>query len=265
MPEGPEVKSLTDYLSKILVNKTLNKIEILNGRYLKKAPKNYNLFIKLLPLKIISINCYGKFMWWCFENTEITLWNTLGMTGWWQKENDKHNNIKIQYNNKNIYFNDFRNFGTIIFNTQTELNKKLKTFGYNIFENNEIILNGFINKVKKQKKYIGEILLNQKICAGCGNYLRAETLYIAQINPYNKPNNLTDERIKEIWNILYNLAWYYYNGTIGMKKYKMAYKYNRNFLIYGQKKDPYDNNVLTNDMNGRTIHYVIEKQILYNK
>lgn len=87
MPEGPECKLLADNLHKKLKGTKLTNIEILAGRYKKHGPfKNYNKLISELPLKINSVNAYGKFIWFEFENSNLTLWNTLGMSGWFQIE-----------------------------------------------------------------------------------------------------------------------------------------------------------------------------------
>jgi formamidopyrimidine-DNA glycosylase len=87
MPEGPECKLLADNLHKKFKGTKLTNIEILAGRYKKHGTfKNYNKLISELPLKIKSVNAYGKFIWFEFDNSNLTLWNTLGMSGWFQIE-----------------------------------------------------------------------------------------------------------------------------------------------------------------------------------
>ena len=270
MPEGPEVKIITDELKKRIVGKFLCSIDILGGRYHKHGPpKNFQKIINLLPLKIISINAYGKFIWWEFANTNLTLWNTLGMSGWWQLKDDPHNNICFNYKTnildkkeKKIYFNDIRNFGTFIFDTKNNLEKKIGKFGPNIFSPDKISAQKFYDIVKKKKTLICEILLDQKIAAGCGNYLRADSLYLAEINPYTHGKDLSETKIKELWNILNQLAWFYYNKKEGIKnkvitkKYRFADYFDRVFLIYSQKTDPLGNKVIKDKVNDRTIHWV---------
>lgn len=276
MPEGPEVRLVTDELAKRLVGKYLMNINILGGRYKKHGPpKNYQKMIELLPLKIQSINAYGKFIWWEFTNTDLTLWNTLGMSGWWQIKEENHNNIQIEYKinlfddkSKSIYFNDTRNFGTFIFNSKKNLVKKLGELGPDILsldKNNENI---FYELVKKKKMSICEILLDQKITAGCGNYLRADALYLAEINPFTLGKDLLEVKIKELWNILNQLGWFYYNKDLGIKnkiikkKYKFADSFDRVFLIYAQQIDPLGNKVRKDRVKNRTIHWVESIQII---
>ncbi len=273
MPEGPEVKIVTDELNKKLRNKYIHQINILGGRYKHhEPPKNYNKFIKLLPLKVQSINSYGKFIWWEFYNCDITLWNTLGMSGWWQKQNESHNNVEFVYYKSNkilktetpkrIYFNDPRNFGTFIFDTKENLKEKLGKFGPNILSTDLESKNKFVSLIKKNKTSICELLLNQKIAAGCGNYLRAEALYLAELNPFNLGINITENKIIELWNILNQLGWYFYDKEKGIqlkiinKKYKFPDQFDRIFLIYSQKIDPLGNKVQMEQVKDRTIHWV---------
>jgi formamidopyrimidine-DNA glycosylase len=249
MPEGPECKLLADNLHKKLKGTKLTNIEILAGRYKKHGPfKNYNKLISELPLKINSVNAYGKFIWFEFENSNLTLWNTLGMSGWFQIEEDNHNNIGLHYiknkEDKILYFNDYRNFGTFMVDTKKNLVKKLKTFGLDILDKKDNT-DLFLKLVKKSNKLICEILLNQKIVAGSGNYLRADALYLAKIDPFIKPKDISDEDLKNLYNCLRQLAWYNYDEDKG-RKLKIIKKNinfnlikNKNFFVYNQKKDIY--------------------------
>ena len=116
MPEGPEVKKLVDWLNLKIKNKKLTSIKIISGRYKKhQIPKNYNNFISKLPLQIKSVACKGKFIYFQFNNSDLTIWNTLGMTGWWEEVKHKHNHIIFNFGEKKLYFNDMRNFGTFTF------------------------------------------------------------------------------------------------------------------------------------------------------
>ena len=80
----------------------------------------------LLPLNIKSINCYGKFIWWEFYNDngeiEYTLWNTLGMTGYWSTELTAHSHLKLSSHNKDLYFCDVRKFGNHLITLDPFLN-----------------------------------------------------------------------------------------------------------------------------------------------
>ena len=265
MPEGPECKILVDSLNKKLKNKYITKIEIYSGRYHHHSkPKNFDKLNKLLPLKVKNINVYGKFIWYEFENTNLTLWNTLGLTGWYQSKEDKHNHIGFFYKKnkeeKVLYFNDIRNFGTFIIDTKENLDKKLKKFGPDILDKKDNT-NVFIELARKSKKSICEILLDQKIATGSGNYLRADALYLSKINPFKKVKELSNDELKDLYDSLRQLAWYHYDEKKGKelkiinKKINFSLIKDRIFFVYSQKYDTQGKSILTKDVNGRTIHY----------
>ena len=149
MPEGPEVKRLTNELNEKLSNNIIKDISIIGGKYSKKSITDMH---KLIGLKIMSINCYGKFIYWNFYNSDIVMFNTLGMTGWWEyndtlDNNVKHNNVKFIIGDIVIYFNDMRNFGNIIVANKEKLQKKLDTLGADILTEN---INTSFDKFKKR-------------------------------------------------------------------------------------------------------------------
>jgi len=275
MPEGPEVRSLVDQLNRNVKNKTLKSIEIKKGRYVKHGPpKGYKKFIKELPLKVKKVNCKGKFIYWEFKNSDFSMWNTLGMSGWWVKTDQKHSNIKFTFNDSVLYFKDMRNFGTFTFCDKSNLEKKLNTLGPDILETKDEV-DEFIRKVEKKRSdiMIGSVLLDQKIAAGCGNYLRSECLYIARISPFREVGNMKKEELIKIWDILRQLGWYFYDEKKGIKKgiinskYKIRSKYKKTgpsdykpgegfFLVYRQDKDPLGNKVLHKKIKTRMVHYV---------
>ena len=204
MPEGPEVRQIVDLLNNKLKNKKIDNIEVLGGRYNKHSLKKPD-FNKLNGLIIKSINCYGKFIYWQFKNTDIILFNTLGMSGWWLFDEIPHNNIKFVIEHIIVYFNDPRNFGTINISNLINLNKKLSTLGADIFNTSNLDI--FINRLEKKRDdtMICTALLDQNVIAGCGNYLRAEALYIAKISPFRTIKNLSKDEINMLWDILVHL------------------------------------------------------------
>jgi len=276
MPEGPEVRRTVDKLQKFK-NKTLLKVTINGGRYSKNPFKNQQELLKDLPLKIIEINCKGKFIYWKFDNKKV-LFNTLGMSGQWLTNNkEKHNNLTFTIEDKELYFNDYRNFGTFMYQNEKELENKLNSLGVDILQDYKNISLFKKNLVRKRDDaFIGTTLLDQKIVAGCGNYLRAEVLYHCKISPYREIKDLTNKEIEDLWENLTKIAWIFYDIEKGIKKnifkksddlvklyYKKDYEdygYYTNFIIYFQDKDPKGNIVLREKLGTRTIHWVDKVQ-----
>ena len=264
MPEGPEVKGKTEWLNKRIKNKKLVNIKILSGRYKRhKDPINWDKLKKLLPLTIKSINCKGKFIWWEFKDTELSLWNTLGMSGWCNTDSKlKHNNLMFEFENKTIYFNDVRNFGTIKICTKDNLDKKLKCLGPDILNYQKGDFQEFLKRIKRKRNdtFICNALLDQKLLSGIGNYLRADILYLSKICPFYSIKKLNEKQLKLIFDNSEKVANRSYKIQYSKKVSKkdlihpsLGYRF---FFIYGKNKDPYGNIVLKKKVANRTIHYV---------
>ena len=65
MPEGPEVKTTTDFLS-TFIGKSLNNFTVLTGRY-TKSDGIPNTNVATLPATIKTVNCKGKFIYFTFN------------------------------------------------------------------------------------------------------------------------------------------------------------------------------------------------------
>ena len=57
----------------------------------------------------------------------------------------------------------------------------------------------FIERVKKSKKTIGELLMDQSMAAGIGNIFRAELLYRAKLNPFRPGKEVEESTLRSIW------------------------------------------------------------------
>ena len=164
-----------------------------------------------------------------------------------------------------------------MFCTKEKLQKKISNFGPDIlfFEKNNTIvkqsknniddgLDKFKQKLEKKRSdtTIASALLDQKVAAGCGNYLRAEALYLSKIHPFKTIGEISSNDITKLWRTLRQLAFNYYNRKIGEKlgiidgTIKFANDYNRIFLVYQQKTDINGKSIKKEKLNGRTIHYV---------
>lgn len=271
MPEGPEVKLLTYYLNDNFRNKILCLTEIISGKYLKSnssATKidNIKSFNSLLPSKIINISCKGKFIYWTFDNGWF-MFMTLGLSGRILCNEYKNNRIKFYLNNnKHFYFCDTRNFGTINFyNSIIKLNTKLNSLGIDFFNNNIndifVFIKNKINKLKNKNKELCQILLNQKIFLGVGNYIRADAIYLSKLNPFSKIKDINDEQLRLLiknLKIIFNKS---YKSQLNCYLSKKYYIYENmvtcyKFKVYSLKFTKNNEKVFTKKINNRTIYYV---------
>ena len=268
MPEGPEVRTTTDFLTQF-TGKVLTGYSILSGRYSKKG----NIpgeDIVTLPAKFHAADCKGKFIYMTFTegDHEYYLFSTLGMTGMWSNTQHKHARFVMFFDDgTELYYNDIRNFGTLKFvNDKEVLSKKLKSLGPDVLTA-DIDWKGFRNRfVKKQNKTIAECLMNQSVISGVGNYLKAEILWNSKVSP----NRLIKDITNNEWHNLY-----YNTFTQSKKSYKLggatieSYRqpngkeglYSRRFAVYNQKTDPNGMVVIKEKTaDKRTTHWVPEIQ-----
>ena len=131
----------------------------------------------------------------------------------------------------------------------------------------------FKQQLKKKNnldKPIGNVLMNQKVVAGVGNYLRADVLYLSKVDPFRKVSKLTDNEIKDIFNNCKILTWGDYDKEeaikmkIMTKSTKLPADYKRFFFIYQEDTDILGNKVLKKELyegsQKRFIYYVPQIQ-----
>jgi formamidopyrimidine-DNA glycosylase len=174
-------------------------------------------------------------------------------------ENDlKHLNVEFITNHKNIsfYFYDQLSFGTLKAvdcntNGETILEKKLKELGPDILDNKTTfeLFKKQIRKKVNENKAIGNVIVNQKMISGIGNYLRADSLWMAKLSPFRKVQDITNDELKLLYDSIIGLIWGDYDYKFAIKqKYikpslKLPHHYNRDFFIYNHTKDIYNNTV----------------------
>ena len=225
MPEGPEVFSLKKSLTKKYKNATLYNITILSGRYTRHGlPDGMNNFKKKLPIKIKSFNNIGKFFW-IETNSKWTIWITFGLTGW-LCITDRPKDTRIEFNTSkgNIYMIDPRNFGTISFCDNPDyLDKKINTLGIDPL-NEKVSYNEFATRILHygSDKILADALLDQRIVAGIGNYVRSEVIYRAKINPFIKVKKLTKKQIEILLKSIKYILKKFLNPNVDFEVYRQA-------------------------------------------
>lgn len=293
MPEVIEVRQYADFITKNTRNSKLLDIKIIEGRYKKHGPfKSYNLIKKNLPIKILDVQTKGKYTYMSFEK-DFYIGVTLGLFGgWFFKKNNsnkfihglnsemyeqqlrnkyieralKQFRVEFIFESGSLIFYDQLSFGTIsIFTSKIDIQKKINTIGIDIMHTDSTfeLFKKNIEKSTNLEKPIGNVLMNQKVISGVGNYLRADSLWLSKISPFRKVKDINN---KELYTLYYNirlLTWGSYNFDKAVKlkiidkKDKMPKDYNRHFFIYTYEKDIY-NNIITKEKlyEGSQIRYI---------
>ena len=261
MPEGPEVKLYVDKFNQQYASKTIKSVNILSGRYSKNPIKNINT---LVGQKLLSVGCKGKFIW--FNLTENAIFNSLGMTGSWSRVEKTHSRIKITFDDDDVvYFNDIRNFGTFQIKTKDELTKKKKSIGPDMLNDPP---HNFIEILrKKNNKNICEVIMNQKVVSGVGNYIKAESLWLAKINPHSTIKNLTDNDLKRLELAIREVITKSYKSQGASLKTYTNFDNETGeatdfFKVYSKKFDSLGNKVIKEETpDKRTTHWSRDRQI----
>jgi formamidopyrimidine-DNA glycosylase len=105
----------------------------------------------------------------------------------------------LKIDDHNIWFDDVRNFGTLKFVLDMKLlAKKLSKLGHDPLKR-DLDCPHFKSMIKKKKKKtIAQVLMNQSVISGIGNYLKAEILYAARVSPHRECDSLTDKELGRI-------------------------------------------------------------------
>jgi formamidopyrimidine-DNA glycosylase len=261
MPEGPECRRVAEGLLTAAKSKELTAIRILGGRFLKKEPVGLDSL--KLPSVVTSGGVKGKFIWLELEN-EMTLWITLGMSGFWSRLKIQHSHLALVFKDgTELYFVDQRRFGTFRVGTNAELKKKLSSLGIDPLNDKMLSSFNMEDRLKKvPTKTIVEALMDQRLFAGIGNYIKCEILYRAKINPMTLVKNLTSSEISLLWNYCRDIMHASYRqGGASIRNYQDVEAKKGEFVfefqVYAQKTDPFGNLVERIETpDGRTTHWV---------
>lgn len=304
MPEVNEVRLMADLIRKKIKGSIIRKLLIHAGRYkTKNHLEGKSEFMKLLPLKVLDVKTKGKLIYIIFEKN-VYLISKLGLMGSWiynkrgtdkyafsdtmkeySKYGDKeqvdsyiknalnHLNIEFVTDSGSMYYSDVLSYGTLKFVfDDVELHKYLAELGPDIMEETttfEVFEERILLK-KNLDKPIGNVLVNQKVISGIGNYLRADILYISKVNPFRKVKTLDSKELKTIYESSKILTLGVYDEKkakklkILNKNSMIPSKYKRLFFIYMQDTDIYGNKVLKKELfdgsQKRFVYYVKEIQ-----
>lgn len=198
MPEAAEVKIISEQLAKRVSNRQLKEVIVHGGRYTKSEIPGLEKINENTPVNIIGAGCHGKFSFIIMEE-EWSLWISLGMTAVWTKEKEKHSHVELVLNDGSIFFTDPRRFGTLKFvKGSKQLVEKLESLGPDIMK--PITDDLFMERIRAfgKKKTIVEVMMDQSVFAGIGNYIKSEALYRSKISPHRDCLSLSDTELVKL-------------------------------------------------------------------
>ena len=240
MPEGPEVKKITERISSKVANtvggkKFLVEIVGLDPRYDLRNPKatqvrddidDFQNAIVNGGVVVDSIDCHGKFIFWKLTDTKsneiFTIFHTLGMNGTWRfSPSGNHHCMEWKFSDgSSIFYRDSRRFGTFKFfkgpSGRDLLEKKIsKELGPDMLALPSPGIKKFSEALRKGSRSswtLPKVLMNQKVIAGIGNYLKSEILYQCKLSPNTKVYELNDIDIALLYTSCINQIHHAYAG-----------------------------------------------------
>jgi formamidopyrimidine-DNA glycosylase len=215
MPESPEIRKFSKLIKHFEDTKLMN-IHIIPD-YKNEFGNIFNDLQKSFPIRIKKIISIGKKIFIIFYN-DYFIKLSFGLSGSLSIIPRKDTSIIFICKKGNeiikFYFNNVHYFNMLKTYMLKDLQIELKKLGYDPFYNINMSFQQFYYNYiipNMSEKYICEVLLDQSIFAGIGNYLRAEILYATRINPFCNMNKLNKERFRSIFNaykLLYNKSYH---------------------------------------------------------
>jgi len=193
MPELPEVETTKNGLDKLLTNKKITKVEILNSNL--RWIVDETIKSKINNQTIRSFSRRGKYILFNLDKGHLMI--HLGMSG---KINvvdineplKKHDHFLLFFENIVMRFNDPRRFGSIFYlnSLSHELIDHLgvEPLEYSFHKN--FLFESSRNKSQNVKAFI----MDSKVVVGVGNIYACESLFKTGINPKTKANKISKKR-----------------------------------------------------------------------
>lgn len=263
MSEGPEVRRTADWLKSNLNGCVVRSIEV-GGRFVKQPITDLE---KLKNKKVVGVRCRGKVLVLDFEDS-VSAVSTLGMSGMWTRMEARHVALTLWCEHppargiSPVYYADQRRFGNFTVVDTREATSKLDDLGWDPLSEPQTYGKARLCVMKYAKWKIADVLLKQDVFAGVGNYIRAEAMYRAKVNPSRLVINMLDS----VWNPLCEavrdvMAESYSRGGATLENFydgdgKRGDQVD--FLeVYGKTHDPHGNPVeRLKDKTGRTVWWV---------
>lgn len=259
-----------------------------SGRYANSSPLGFEDFQGACgdgTFKVRDVGSKGKFMWWelvAHRTSETFFFHyTFGMTGRWHMNYGdtemRHAVAVFQWKRsppasssitsssvKSMSLVDPRRFGTVKFVSDLEHEAKLASIGPDMLVAPPSI-EDFVKIFQKRRasnKQIAVALMDQGLVSGVGNYIRAEALYRARIDPFALTCDVSSESLADLRNhtVAVMLESYALKGAT-LATYATVDGevggFSKFLRVYGKKVDPEGRPVeKAETADGRTIWFV---------
>lgn len=193
MPELPEVETVVQSLKPKILGKQLLEIK-------KFKPETVVYRRPFTPFRINKIFRRGKYIILAGTENEVVI--HLRMTGriYEKPQSKKFIRASLIFNNGELFFEDIRRFGRIVYCPINNPDPSLKALGPEPWDKS--LDTNFYLGLQKSKKAIKSFLLDQTKIAGIGNIYADESCFHARLSLLRPANRLTQ---KEAQRLLHSL------------------------------------------------------------
>lgn len=248
MPELPEVEAVRVGLSSLIIGETIQSVDIRWPRIVAQ-PRDSMQFARMLKGESFeAVRRRGKYL--IFDLTHYSLVSHLRMEGKYrlldqEQTLDKHDHVIFHLESgKDLRYNDVRKFGRMsLIKKQADNNfLAIQKLGPEPTAEN-LKSEPFYQAIKKHKKSIKAVLLDQSAVAGLGNIYCDEVLFRARIHPASSANHLNRCEIENLRQIVISLmAEAVAAGGTTIRTYKNAFgevgHFQHALKVYGHRGDP---------------------------
>lgn len=120
----------------------------------------------------------------------------------------------IVNNNRELYVADpMKNMRVLFVNAESQLGPDCMSP-----QPNDVDI--IYTSIRRRRVELARTMLDQTLFAGCGNYLRAETLYVTKIPALIKCPDVSRKQVELLWKTLTNIAAQIYAGKYKLQIYK---------------------------------------------
>lgn len=223
MPELPEVETTIRDLKKKILNRKIVSVWF-DAPLLIKKPKPQELASKIKGLKIENLRRQGKnILIDLSKNQTLLIHQKLTghlLYGKWEIKKEKsrfqvkslikgpleeevNNYIHLIFyldNGWQLALSDLRKFAKVILGEREEIEnlEELKKLGPDPLAP-DFRFEDFEKIIKKEKRKIKQVLMDQEVISGIGNIYSDEILWEAKVHPFKPASKLTTEELKRIY------------------------------------------------------------------
>ncbi len=185
MPELPEVETTRRILEPLVVNRRVRGM-------LHQDPDRYPPAGLLVGRSFLSLGRRGKYLLAPMSGG-LELVVHLGMSGGFRFAPGAHTRVRLDLDERSLYFNDPRRFGRwwVVEKGQYARIPLLLRMGPEP-QSGAFTKKGFTAALAGSRRRIKDLLLSQQVVAGLGNIYTDEALWVARVHPARSANRLAE-------------------------------------------------------------------------